>query len=240
MGEIASKSDSTSGAAIPSGDDRADISSGGATRTRTSRKEGTATEAPWCQRARSGCPRPSISGAPPAAHFLKATRGTAGRRAAIDSRAGVSKLRRAVTLFPSRRKIGATSKQAKARRSCRRVLGRARYHRACASWGRPVLFFANAILVHRRRAKGSTSASVAKHLWPATAAGLPARRRQTICCGERRRSVSSPPDDGQSSGGDRPAPWEVSSRIRTGWSSGQAIKDNQRGRERKKRSSLIA
>jgi hypothetical protein len=122
MGEIASKSDSTSGAAIPSGDDRADISSGGATRTRTSRKEGTATEAPWCQRARSGCPRPSISGAPPAAHFLKATRGTAGRRAAIDSRAGVSKLRRAVTLFPSRRKIGATSKQAKARRSCRRVL----------------------------------------------------------------------------------------------------------------------
>ena len=41
------------------------------------------------------------------------------------------------------------------------------------------------ILVHRRRAKGSTSASGAKHLWAATAAGLPARRRQTICCGER-------------------------------------------------------
>ena len=53
--------------------------------------------------------------------------------------------------------------------------------------GRSSLFFAQIDNWYvRRRAKGSTSASVAKHLWAATDAGLPARRRQTICCGERR------------------------------------------------------
>ena len=100
--------------------------------------------------------------------------------------AGVPKLRRAVTLFASRRKTGATSKQAKTRRrSCRRVLWPREVRSRLRVLGRPATSSPKSIPVRRRRAKGSTSASGAKHLWAATAAGLPARRRQTICCGER-------------------------------------------------------